>query len=126
MLRRTYYILLWVQGVYTFVTALWALIDVDSFMKVTGPKHDVWLLKTVSALLLALGIGMITEAIVRSYSLPLLILILTSSIGLAIIDFYYSGKEVIWDIYKLDGAAQICFIVLWCFILSSYKSIKTR
>jgi len=37
----------YLQGLYWLVTGLWGLIDVHSFMKVTGPKTDIWLVKTV-------------------------------------------------------------------------------
>lgn len=65
--RKLYRVLLWVQGVYTALTTLWGLVDIDSFMAVTAPKTDVWLVKTVSAVLLALGLTLITHALVRAH-----------------------------------------------------------
>ena len=38
------------QGAYFGLTAAWALVHIDSFMRVTGAKTDVWLVKTVAAL----------------------------------------------------------------------------
>ena len=73
--RKLYGVLLWVQGVYTARTALWGLLGIDSFMAVAGPKSDVWLVKTVSAVLLALlGLTLITYAMVRSHPLPAIVL----------------------------------------------------
>lgn len=60
-IHKLYKGLLWIQGAYTSLTALWGLIDIDSFMAVTGPKNDIWLVKTVSVVLLAIGIGMIVR-----------------------------------------------------------------
>lgn len=58
--------LLWIQGLYLLFTALWALIDIDSFMRLTGPKTDIWLVKTVSVLLLAIGLGFIAQVFVNT------------------------------------------------------------
>ena len=43
------------QGSYYVVTALWAVFSVDTFQRVTGPKTDVWLVKTVGVLVAAIG-----------------------------------------------------------------------
>jgi hypothetical protein len=33
------------QGSYYLITGLWAILDIKSFMTITGPKCDVWLVK---------------------------------------------------------------------------------
>ena len=35
------------QGVYFAATGVWPLIDMRSFERVTGPKADKWLVRTV-------------------------------------------------------------------------------
>jgi hypothetical protein len=126
MLRKLYTTLLWIQGIYTLVTAIWGLVDIDSFMKVTGPKADIWLVKTVSTILCAIGVAMIVESVKKTYSISLVILILLNSIGLAAIDFYYAGNDVIWDVYQLDGLAQIVFITLWLIIVFTWRKVSTH
>jgi predicted anti-sigma-YlaC factor YlaD len=44
-----------VQGGFYAVTGVWALVDLDSFMAVTGPKTDLRLVKTVGALVTVIG-----------------------------------------------------------------------
>jgi hypothetical protein len=44
-----------VQGAFYAATGLWALVDLDSFMAVTGPKTDHWLVKTVGILVTVIG-----------------------------------------------------------------------
>lgn len=121
MVRKLYTIVLWFQGLYTVITALWALLHIESFMDVTGPKTDTWLVKTVSFILLSIGIGMIAEAISRTLALPLLLLFLLNAIALAGIDFYYATNNVIWNVYLLDGIEQIIFISFLVFFLSRPK-----
>jgi hypothetical protein len=41
------------------VTALWPFVSLRTFTIVTGPKTDVWLVKTVGALLVVIGIALI-------------------------------------------------------------------
>lgn len=122
--RQLYRVLLWVQGVYTALTALWGLLDIDSFMAVTGHKTDVWLVKTVSVVLLTIGLTLIIQALVRSHPLPAMVLGGLTSAGLAAIDFYYSGCRVISPIYALDGVAEVLFALLWSYLLIQRKKLQ--
>jgi hypothetical protein len=56
MANKIYRLLLWIEGLYSLVTAIWPIVDIDSFMVVTGPKTDQWLVKTVSVLILAIAV----------------------------------------------------------------------
>lgn len=122
--RKLYRVLLWVQGVYTLLTALWGLIDIDSFMAVTGPKTDIWLVKTVSVILVAIGVALLSFLWVQSDPLPAILLGLLTSAGLAAIDFYYSGREVISWVYALDGIAEALFTLVWLYLLSQRKVLQ--
>jgi hypothetical protein len=44
-----------VQGWFYLLTGLWAILDIDSFQRVTGPKVDLWLVKTVGVLVIVIG-----------------------------------------------------------------------
>ncbi len=44
------------QGIYYVATGLWPILNMRSFEMVTGPKRDKWLVKTVGALITAIGI----------------------------------------------------------------------
>ena len=112
------------QGVYTLLTALWGLIDIDSFMAVTGPKTDIWLVKTVSVILVAIGVALLSFLWVQSDPLPAILLGLLTSAGLAAIDFYYSGREVISWVYALDGIAEALFTLVWLYLLSQRKVLQ--
>jgi hypothetical protein len=114
---KVFKVLIWVQGLYTLLTALWGLVDIDSFMAVTGPKSDVWLVKTVSVILLAIAVALISFLFVKTDPLPAILLGLLTSAGLAAIDFYYSGREVISPVYALDGIAEAVFALVWIYLL---------
>lgn len=121
--EKVYRWLLWIQGSYTLINALWAIVDIDSFMKVTGPKTDIWLVKTVSVVLAAIGITLLVHASAKEANkLPAAILGMTTSLGLSIIDFYYSGNEVISMVYAIDGAVEVLFFVVWIYIVATLQN----
>ena len=118
-----YRLLLIVQGFYTFITALWALVDIDSFMQVTGPKNDIWLVKTLSLVLVAVGLSLLTHLKHSAHPvLPAIALGAITSIGLAAADFYYSSRNVIPMIYATDGIIELAFFAGWMIVL--YKERK--
>jgi hypothetical protein len=120
---RFYRLLLLVQGSYTLITALWGLIDIDSFMRVTGPKNDIWLVKTVSAILAAIGISLLAFFKEKKPVFSAGILGISVAIAVAAIDFYYSGNEVIKWIYAVDGVVELVFIGGWTACIAKWKTI---
>lgn len=121
---KVYKALLWIQGLYTLLTALWGLIDIDSFMAVTGPKNDTWLVKTVSTVLLAIAVTLLAFIYVRTDPLPAILLGFFTSAGLAAIDFYYSGRKVISPVYALDGIAEVIFALVWIYLLLNRHKLQ--
>jgi hypothetical protein len=116
-------ILLGVQCIYTFITAVWSLVDIESFMLVTGYKTDIWLVKTVGAILVSISLCMATHLFIRTDHLPVVILAIFSSIGFICIDFYYALNDIISNVYLADGFAQILFLLGWFYLLFARLSV---
>src|SRR5205809_5154386 len=94
------------QGLYFLLTGLWGLLHIASFMRVTGPKVDVWLVKTVSVLVAVMGAGLLLHSR-RERPLPeMQAMAVGSAAGLAVIDGYYVSKGRIRKVYLLDAAAE--------------------
>jgi hypothetical protein len=108
--------LLLVQGIYTLVTAIWPLLDIESFMVVTGPKTDTWLVKTVAALLIPIALFFLLNVYRKGPFLHIAIVGVFSSLGLAGIDFYYTSNDTISWIYAVDGLLQVMFILCWLYL----------
>jgi hypothetical protein len=119
---QTSKIILCIQGVYTTLTALWPIVHLKSFLIVTGPKTDIWLLNTVSLLLLAMGISFLIWSKEKSPSNGIRLLAINSAITLAAIDFYYTAHHIISRVYIVDGIMQLVFISWWLFHLFRKKS----
>ncbi|MCC9168544.1 hypothetical protein [Pontibacter harenae] len=47
------------QGFYWVITGVWPLVHMPSFLMVTGPKTDLWLVVTVSLLLVLIGLVLV-------------------------------------------------------------------
>ncbi len=109
-------VLLSVQGSYTLITAVWPLINIQSFMVITGPKTDIWLVKTVAVVLLPIALLLLLHLLRPTDPIHLIVVGLTCSIGLAAIDFYYSIKGTISWVYAVDGVLEFVFFLCWLYI----------
>jgi hypothetical protein len=113
---KVFRLLVIVQATYTLITAVWPIVHIESFMEATGYKTDVWLVKTVGALLIPVSSCLIAYLFINTDRRPAMILGGLSSIAFICIDFYYSLTDVIWDIYMADGFLQIIFLSAWVYI----------
>lgn len=101
------------QGIYWSVTGLWPMVHLSSFLWVTGPKKDIWLLYTVSVLILVIGLVLLLAGLRRRVTPEIKGLGIGSALGLIFIDVYYSLQDVISDIYQYDALAEAGLILLW-------------
>lgn len=99
------------QGVYYMTTGIWALVGIDSFQRITGPKTDLWLVKTVGALVLAIGAVLTLASFRRRVPAEVGLLAAGSATGLAAIDGVYVSRGRISPIYLLDGVVEAIGIV---------------
>ena len=104
------------QGAYYVITGVWPLVSIGTFQKVTGPKTDLWLVKTVGVVVGVIG-GVLAVAGLRRQTAPEIpLLAVGSAAGLAGIDIVYVAKKRISRIYLLDAAAELLLIAGWTFV----------
>ena len=101
------------QGGYWFLTGVWPFVHLPSFLWVTGPKADIWLLYTVSVLITVIGAVLLLAGLYGRITQEIKALGISGAAGLASIDIYYALSDVIWDIYLLDAAGELVLILLW-------------
>jgi hypothetical protein len=127
--------LLWVQGLYFFLTGVWPLISIRTFILVTGEKtdhlptgleEDHWLVMVAGALITAIGLGMLVAAWQRRASAEIVAVAVGSSIGLACIDVIYVSRGVIAPIYLLDAAIQGVLLAVWLAVGASRGRTPVR
>lgn len=115
-------LLLRIQSSYIFITAAWPIIDIKSFIAVTGPKNDLWLVKTVAALLISVSVTLGSFLFIKTDLRPAIILGASTSAAFIIVDFYYAISNVISDIYMADGLLETVFLLGWIIIIRKYKN----
>jgi hypothetical protein len=123
-LEKLYKATIWSQAIYTFITAVWPIVNIKTFMLVSGYKTDIWLVKTVSVLLLAISICLLVNASSNKFNFPIVLLSLLVAIGMAYVDFYYSINGTISKIYMADGFVEILFVIGW-FVIILKKSRRS-
>lgn len=108
MMTRYLKYLFLVQGLYYVLTGFWALVDIDSFMAVTGPKTDTWLVKALAFLFCAIGLVLLLARQEHAMLIPS-VLATSTAIFMTCIDFYFYMKGTIAGVYLADGVLQMIF-----------------
>ncbi len=80
---------------------------------ITGPKRDVWLVKTVGILVAVVGGVLAMAGLRRRVSGEVALLGAGSAAALAGIDIVYASKGRISRVYLADAAAEIALVTLW-------------
>lgn len=114
-----------IQGIYFFITLIWPVIHIESFMWVTGWKADIWLVKTVSALLLPYALICFWIAFKRQLiSLLIILTMIVTGLGLATVEIYYYLNGSIRWVYFVDALLQMIFLIWW--IIQCKKLIQPK
>jgi hypothetical protein len=110
---QTIRVVAFIQAGYFAFTGIWPLVHMRSFLAVTGPKTDLWLVKTVGRLVAVIGGAIAIDAVRGSIDPATFALAAGSAAALAAIDCIYVFRRLIGRIYLLDAAAEAALIVTW-------------
>src|SRR5438067_2423093 len=99
------YVLL-TQGLYYLLTGAWSLINIVNFQNVTGPKTDLWLVRTVGILVAVAGAVLLSAGLRRQKTLEVGLLATGCAAALLAVDLVYVLKGVLSKVYLLDAAAE--------------------
>jgi energy-converting hydrogenase Eha subunit E len=94
------------QAAYYCATGLWPWISMGTFEAVTGPKTDDWLVQTVGALVVAIGLALGVAAWKRERSAAVLTLAGASAAAFIIVDVTFVASGTIRPIYLADAVAE--------------------
>ncbi|MFD2555048.1 hypothetical protein [Sphingobacterium tabacisoli] len=104
------------QGYYYFLSGIWPLIHLESFINITGYKNDIWLVNMVGLLALSIGITLLIR--------PFHLLGLLVALSFLAIDVIYVQNGTIATIYLVDASVQLVFIAGFVFLY--YKRILSH
>ena len=109
------------MAIYYVITGLWPIFHMPSFLLVTGPKTDLWLVKTVGLLAATIGITVAGSVFRDKVTSETLLLFLLAALSFVSIDVYYALSGVISRIYLCDAAVEIVMIAV---IAVSFRNIR--
>jgi hypothetical protein len=95
-----------------------------SFEMVTGPKTDIWLVRTVGVLVMVIGGVLILSGFRRKVFLEIRVLAIGSALGLVGIEIFHVLAGKISKIYLLDTLMEVIFVILWTLTKDSEKTIR--
>jgi hypothetical protein len=101
------------QGAFYLATGVWSLVHDRSFQAVTGPKVDVWLVKTVGSLVGVAGAVLLAAGLRRSVPTELRAIAAGSAAALATIDVVFASRGRIFPIYLADAIVEIGLVAAW-------------
>jgi hypothetical protein len=101
------------QGAYFAASGVWPIVDQRSFQRVTGPKADVWLVKTVGVLVTVIGAALVSAAARDDVDAESRMLGAASAAGLAAIEVVYVRRGRISRVYALDAIVEAALVAAW-------------
>ncbi|MET9951744.1 hypothetical protein ABZ135_09375 [Streptomyces sp. NPDC006339] len=101
------------HGWFHLVTGAWPLVHRRSFEGITGPKTDVWLLQTVSGLLVTIGWTQIRAASTDHGPEAARRLGTMTALTLIAIDVVYATRGRIRPVYFVDAVFQLLWLAAW-------------
>jgi hypothetical protein len=101
------------QGVYYATTGVWPFLSMKSFERITGPKRDHWLVKTVGILVTAIGVTLIRAGQGRRVHSDVALLAGLSAAALGTIDVVYVARRRISAVYLLDAVPEAILAAWW-------------
>jgi hypothetical protein len=102
-----------IQGIYFLITGVWPILSMRTFLLITGPKTDLWLVKTVGLILATIGAVLIYAQVTATVNPPIVLLAVGAALSLIVVEVVYVAKRVISPIYLLDAFVELVLIIAW-------------
>jgi hypothetical protein len=102
-----------IQCSYFFTMALWPIVDIESVVAITGPRTDIWLVKTVASLQMAISLTMALCIFIRPDRRLTFPLGIITALAFILVDLYSVMTGVTLKIYLADAAIEFCFLMNW-------------
>ncbi|HWG91959.1 MAG TPA: hypothetical protein VNZ52_14000 [Candidatus Thermoplasmatota archaeon] len=114
------------QGVYYLLSGLWPLLHMPSFLVVTGNKTDLWLVQTVGALIVVLGVVYLLAARREAVTAEVVTLSVGAAVALALIDVVFVSLGLISPVYLLDAVVEGAILLGWGLVAASWMGERGR
>jgi hypothetical protein len=107
------------QAVYYIATGAWAVLHRPSFERITGPKTDYWLVRTVGLLAVAIGAALSVGSRRAGPARETAVLAVGTGVAFAATDAVYVTRGRIRRVYLADTATHVA---LACLAAASHRA----
>lgn len=114
--RRWWRAILGIEGAYLLVTGVWPLVWMEGFLAVTGPKQELWLVRTVGLLAVAIGAVLVLAALRETYVVEIAVLGVATALAFLAVDVLGWASGVLRWTYLLDAFVQGLILVGWAML----------
>jgi hypothetical protein len=97
------------QGLYYLVTGTWPIVHLRSFVALTGPKRDTWLVQTFGLLVAALGAALLADED-RPGAASTVRFAVAPALALAVAEIAFVARGRIRPIYLVDTAIELALV----------------
>jgi hypothetical protein len=104
-------VILGLQGAYYVITGFWPLLHMGSFLYVTGPKVELWLVEMVGLLALVIGLVLLCGALRARPLGEVFLAAIGGAAAFAYIDIRYYLEGRLSPMYLADSVVQLLLIV---------------
>lgn len=119
-------ILFLLQGGFYLVAGLWPWAHMRSFIAITGPKTDLWLVQTVGILIAVSGAAFLRAGLLRERNRSLAWLAAGQAVALALVDLLFATRNVISKIYLADAGVELLLFGAWMLHLNAGASLAGK
>ncbi len=95
-----------VQGLYYVATGIWPVLHLRSFMLLTGPKQDTWLVKTFGVLVAAIGTTLVAHQSAATDRSAARVAV-ASALALSACEIVFVARGRVRPIYLADAALEL-------------------
>lgn len=113
-----------IQAGYLLVTGLWPLVWMAGFLAVTGPKQDLWLVRTVGALAVVIGSTLLIAGLRASIGPEIGWLGSTTALAFLLVDVVGWATGVLGPVYLADGLVEALLLAGWVWIIAQGSLAK--
>lgn len=103
------------QGTYYVLSGALPFASMATFLWITGPKQDLWLVQTVGALIVVIGVVLLVAGARRATTLEVALLAVGSALALALVDVHFVAKGRISPVYLADAVVEALLVTGWAF-----------
>jgi hypothetical protein len=98
---------------FNVLSGVWPLVSMDSFERVTGPKIDDWLVRTVAGLLISTGAAQLAAGDSPGGLRVARLLGQGTAVTLGVVDVVYASSGRISKVYLADAVLETAWVALW-------------